>query len=272
MAGVCQNRKSQRCNRKDDPVEKMSEDFPKIESPEVLQGKPVNFFEMDEKDKVDLKERISAANGTVRIFVHPYWAEYRRLFPSPEKEREPIFQKGVDLKEAEKAFGRILSNKSAGSPPVILFLEAPDIKGFQEQWGSLNNRDFYAVPTLESNPDPITPEFMPEDISERSFSYWNMVLKLEWSPDPAKKHKKIRELAKAGWERLISQMKELGVRKVLIGGMEFYASSEVENPHGGCAGETFEKLKEAGFQVELSALSWPQGRKEVKQAVAEPER
>lgn len=251
----------------------MSEDFPKIEPSEGLQRKPVNFFEMDEKGKSALKERISAANGTVRIFVHPYWSDYSEYTPPEDKEGKPAYPESIDLKKAEEAFKRIISDTSKDTPPVVLLLNASTIDSFSEEWVSLASRPFYVVPTLENDPAPITPEFMPEDISERGFGPWNYDLRLEGflDPDPTKRRKKMNELEQVGWERLISQMKELGVRKVLVGGMEFYAAHEDQEHHGGCAGATVNELRR-DFNVDLSALSWPQGRKEVKQAAAESER
>jgi len=216
------------------------------ESPDAKEAEPKHgavrlFFEMDKKTEVSLKERIEKAKGLIRVFIHPDFERYSE-FENIKDQPEDIEK----LKEAEVVFRKILSSESETVPPLFIFedgVDNNDFEGKEKRLGELATQDVYIIRTTFANPDPLPLG------QERTYS-WNLFTKIG------------DEEKSLMWKWLIEEFKKLGVKKILLGGLEFYVTGDKDKSHSGCMGTAMNKLKEHGFDVEISALTWPSGRED----------
>lgn len=217
------------------------------ESKEGAPNKVHDFFELDIATEKRLRENIEKLNGVVRVFIHPDFEEYS-VFKGTQK----IQKEAQRLEQAEAAFQRILSSQSEDLPELFIFETAQDIDEFEEKVARIEEiakRDVYSIRTEFANPDPLSPH--------RKKSYeWQFLRGWTWFGG-----KKITDEERAGmWEMLINKFKQLGVRKILIGGLELYMPQKEGEQYGGCLGKAIKHLKDA-FEIELSLLTWPGTRK-----------
>lgn len=232
----------------------------KIESEKKYEGKFLNFFELRGEQIKELQKSIEEHNGLVRIFVHPDYTNYADY----EKDRRG-HQMAKKLQQMNEALKRILSSDDEKTPPIIILesqLGLSDklkrLKIFSgtgvtyrdqvEIWQELRaqgkeshsdelrqfqlTNDTYIIPTAFAAPMP----FIEDAATEKD-----------------------------AWEKLNKKLLELGVKKILIGGNELYTSDlKNEDWLGGCLGHTIEELKN-NFEIELSTLIYPEGRKELRE-------
>lgn len=218
----------------------MSQELRPGQEAEQKHGAVRLFFEMDKKTEVSLKERIEKAKGLVRIFVHPDFERYSRF--EDIKDRPEDVKK---LREAEQIFRKILSSKSETMPPLFIFEDGASNEDFEEkeeQFRKLAANDTFIIRTSFANPDPLP-------IGKERTYRW---------PD-LKDVEKSRGEQFFMWQWLIEELKKLGVKKILLGGLEFYVTGDKNKNHSGCMGTAMNKLK-AHFEIEISTLTWPDKR------------
>ena len=200
-----------------------------------------NFFELDETRLEVLKERIKKFDGLVRLFVHPY-------FITADEEEDGFSQQ--KLNAINRAINILATNDPAKVPPLMIMegqeklpVLAENIQEFNSEFlsGHPKFRDVYIIPTRAGN----SPEPAP-------------VNKIDIKPS-ANDDGDIREYeSDANWSVLTAKLKQLGVKKILIGGMLMEAVKMTDDGKlkgVGCVGATIRHLQD-DFKVELSNLSY----------------
>lgn len=220
------------------------------ETSENFRDKLVSIFKMGEKEAAALRERVIKNNGLIRVFIHPYFTEYGESQERDRQEGRDSFPDSIDLKGAELAFKRILSLKPEKTPPILVFIGAASIDDFLDQYKDTITDKLYIIPTREYSPTPLTPEFYPKNPSKDPFA------ELDLSEEYKDKREEI------GWQETAKRLKKLGVKKIIIGGAELYLGEKKEGPHYGCLGNSVDHFSKE-FEVDVSGLSWPEGRKEI---------
>lgn len=199
------------------------------------------FFEMNAKEERVLKERIKKFEGLVRVFIHPDFEKYAN-FEDIKKDPKDVEK----LQNAAIVFKRIISSKSEKLPPVFIFESGAEIDEFKKEedvFREIGGNDLYIIRTELANSSPLSPD--------RENNYrWNFFEKI---PNEEKEQM---------WQWLIEEFKNLGIKKILIGGLEFYVSKDKDIGHGGCLGEAIKRL-EKFFDVQVATLTWPDDRKEI---------
>lgn len=183
-----------------------------------------NFLILDEEEKQILRKRIEVSKGTIRIVVHPY---FMRTAEDYERERQ---RPGARIDIVEKSFERMLAQK--GDTPILLFEGYDQIPStLQEIFSILQNsgNELYILPTIPNDPTPV----------------W--LLK-----------------EKESWKKFVGMLKDLGVKKCIIGGIYFWHRQRAgDYAHlNGCVGGTIHQLKDY-FEIQVSNLAHPQSRKDV---------
>ncbi|MBI2639405.1 MAG: hypothetical protein HYW90_00735 [Candidatus Sungbacteria bacterium] len=218
------------------------------ESPGSKEAKPKHgavrlFFEMDKKNELSLKEKIKQAKGLIRVFIHPDFERYSG-FESIKEQPEDVEK----LRQEEQIFRRILSSESTATPPIFIFedgWESLDYQQKEERLERLTANDLFLVRTYPANPDPLP-------LHKKPGSSWRVL-------NEAERERREEDITFM-WQWLAEELKKLGVKKILIGGLEFYVTGDKDKSHSGCMGIAMNKLKKYGFDVEISALTWPDKR------------
>ena len=179
----------------------------------------LNFFDLSEAEQEELKKRVLENKGSIRIMVHPYF-----MSKSAEQYKHG-FKNRIGI--VETGFKRILETKS--TTPVFLFEDIDEIDNTKKIiLPSLvsSRKSLYLVPTLPNEPVPVT--------GVRGEH-----------PDEA-------------WDLFINKLKEIGVQKIVIGGMYLYVDQDSEYLSG-CLGSAIKNLRPA-FKVQISNLAHPNYR------------
>jgi len=202
----------------------------------------VDFLNLSPEQKDELKKRIEENNGLVRIFVHPF---FNKITPDYNKER------AKKMKAMNLALQKILSLPEEKTPPILFFEEMEKISELEENIQAIGTTEFknkvYTVPTFRKDPEP---------------AILDADGKLIRNPE---KH----------WKIMNEKLKSVGIKKIIIGGMEFmtYAMGRTsrnkpdEIKFLGCVGEAIRRLSD-DFDVEVSHLTFPENRQdfdEIKQ-------
>jgi|GEM_PF-2952052 len=244
------------------------------DSEPILEGKTLKLFELTPEEKERLRLKIAEHNGLIRIFVHPDYLNYANYY-----KEDP--EKAASLKKYEEVFRRILRSPSEKNPPALIIHGIAggslDLSTYAEkfdriiqgkEWESVSQdyqtySDIYVIPASSTNPTPFIKEAttVPEP-------KWKIGMTAEeargmWAP------------YEKAWEILAETLRDLGVKKILIGGNELYVSGKFDEPKdskfdimehvGGCVGLTIQELRAHGFEIELSILTSPEGRKEIRE-------
>jgi len=220
---------------------------PSTEEKEEEKGANISFLEMNQGQEDALKKRIEGSSGLVRIFIHPYFSEY--LSSGYVEHVDPF--KGVErVKRLEKAFNRTIASQSELLPPIIIFQNAGDKEEYEEllvEHEKKSQNDLYLIRTEAHNANPLP-------LSRAEGYYWHQngdgCLPTE-------------EEGKEMWEKTIDKFKALGIKKILIAGMELETSPEKGGKHGGCLGQAINELG-GEFEIEVSLATWPGYRQDVK--------
>jgi len=201
---------------------------------EEIEERFKNFFELSEEEEGSLREKVEQSRGLVRIFVHPYFVEHEKEWNEESKKK---------LLSIDRALRILALTDSEKSPPVLCMeesgkmgelkqrLKTPD---YQEGFSGEVKNDVYIIPTAKSDPLPVF------DDSRRIRSDYSEQEEAE------------------NWKRLTLQLKKMGVKKVLVGGMflDFFGpEKEGDTDAWGCVGRTIELL-EKDFKVQLSNLTY----------------
>lgn len=195
----------------------------------------VDFLTLSQEQEDAFKKRIEQNKGLVRVFIHPY---FEKITPHySEKRAEKI--KAINL-----ALQKMLSLPEEKTPPILFFEEKEKISKLEENIGNieLKNR-IYTIPTYGSSPEPFI-------------------------------HKKgvTEEEKMKNWTPVIEKLKALGVKKALIGGMQFDVyilgrTSENEPDEivlDRCVGEAIKRLSK-DFETEISYLNFPENRRKYEE-------
>jgi hypothetical protein len=215
-----------------------AEKFKSPEPPPV--GNIRRLFEMSPDEKKGLQRRIEQFGGMVQIFIHPEfeeYAQYARVHKEEEFARQGFW--------ANSVFKNILSSDSDRVPPIFIFEHAQAVKKFEEKEKRLADmavQPVYIIRTEYADPTPLSP---------------NIENKYTWNVSSINDADRIR-----AWDFLISELQNLGVKKILIGGAELYVSKENDRGHTGCLGIAMRKLE--NFDLKLSTITWPEGKNEIR--------
>lgn len=234
-------------------------------------GKTLSFFELNKEEEKNLNEEIKKHDGLVRIFVHPNFEGYAQY-----EDYQQCAQSAKKLRQMDSAFQRILESSSDKLPPIIILHAINEVRYLMkydaktdkmvqdynlatEKLGKMGNwmenvkynsrnNNIYIVPTKSFSPDPI----------------------LLYAHNE-----------KEAWGEMIDELKSLGVKKIIIAGAELYTPDKIDMEEnrsryaepdgtidvmkylGGCLGCTIHQLRE-NFDLELSALTFPEGRQDIK--------
>ena len=195
------------------------------------------FLELQPEEKSRLALRIKKWNGLVRIFIHPLyekWSAGPKGYPSNYDASRVI--------EIEQGLARLLSLPEEKTPPIIIFEENWALKSFYK-WqrklqGELPLNPTYIINTCQSSPTPYSTDWY-----------------------KAK-----------GWQDVKAGLSELGVKKILIGGIKLDVSHTRKDWTGkgsflsrcvGIALSHLPKDKAGIFETELSALIAPRDARSV---------
>lgn len=259
---------------------------------EMIRKSGPEFFDIleDESIQTRLKEDIAKHDGLVRIFVHPFFEQILVLknvevgnLDSEIKQRyENLNNSTDDIDKRERrvtaGFARVLESEDAQTPPVLVFEEKESMgisQKITEKLAPQAKRPVYFVPTHKWDPVPMIAGELPKD------KYWQ--------------HKGADE----AWQLLAEYFKDLGIKKILIGGQRL-----IINPHGnpyshpgnigqgkeardklleddlneleaefkGCVFETYRHLYDnMGDIIELSNMSFPNNRNDINRLKQEQE-
>lgn len=161
-----------------------------------------------------LKSRIEKWKGLVRMFVHPMYEKWR-----VGREHYADDPKNVELLQIEDTLAKLLAMPEDKTPPMIILEEAKYVKKL-ESWLKENpqgnsQNGVYFVETLLNQPEPkIQGEFLD-----------------------------------GAWKILSDKLTELGVKKILMGGMQLEVSEFKRDwTHRGpwvarCVGIALSKIK-----------------------------
>lgn len=206
-------------------------------------GLQKNFFSMDfeknDKDVVELKERIEKFEGVVRIMVHP-------LFEHNEPKRHEYYPR-AEL--TEQGLKTLIEKDAEQTPAMFVFEEYVNMEKTQE----------YLKPSIEKSRQPVY--YIPTS---------------EKTPLPVyDKEGKIGSSGKTNfekWDEVYKKLQQLGVKKAIIGGIilsaydndtrdiprnfaksrEEKGAKEVPYKLLGCVGRVVTELSRRGMDVEIS--------------------
>jgi hypothetical protein len=191
--------------------------------------------ELTEDQKEILKAKVEKHKGLVRIFIHPYYSEQQQT-------NEHLYE-GNRVTIVEQGLERLLAANKL--PPTILFEPQKHVHSTIEKLAPILERsgnNIYLVKTNDHTPTPYTPN----ETAEEEFH---------------------------SWQKLIAILKELGIKKCLIGGMYLWAmeiNATNLNRLQGCVGAATSVLK-SDFEIEISNLAHPSSRKNLIRPYSFPE-
>jgi len=250
---------------------------------EMIRKSGPEFFDIleDESVQARLKEDIAKHDGLVRIFVHPYFEQMLSLkgveSSNLDSEIETRYEKlnnsedPIDQRESRvtKGFMRVLESSDEQTPPVLVFEEKESMSISQkiiEKLAPEIKRPVYYIPTHRWDPVPIIAGELPTDRYGQ------------------------RKGADEAWELLSEYFKDLGIKKILLGGQLLYLNTDYNYSHPGnvdkgeevrdrllgddyhelkasfkgCVFETYRHLFEnMGDIIELSNMSYPNNSNDI---------
>lgn len=217
-------------------MEKFEEKIEKGDA-EYHHGLIKNFLTLPEPDLKILKNEIKDSKNLIRIFVHPYFEEPQKKMSRREEKIEKM--QGV--------IEKVLGSKSEKVPPIFVMEEEDRISRLKYLIQDIIANKVYIIPTYSGSPEP------------------------KFKPKGALKEKEFFLPAKETWEKLIKKFKNLGVEKIIIGGMYLGVSNslygkEKEPRLLRCVGDTINHLSR-DFEVEISNLTFPDSRKKYKKVL-----
>ncbi|MES2314456.1 MAG: hypothetical protein V4524_00770 [Patescibacteria group bacterium] len=188
-----------------------------------------DLLELTSKQREFLRLRIAKWYGLVRVFVHPMFERWH--FPPGEYSKHPDHKRLVEI---EKALSRLVTLPERKTPPIIIMEEDYRLENLKN-WLAQNpfgqsQRNVYYVRTWKNTSHPL--------VDPHSY----------YPPQ---------------WEPLVKRLGSVGVKKILMGGMQFTASAFGSDWTGKrprvdyCVGIALSYLsndKAGKFNVDLSAL------------------
>jgi hypothetical protein len=194
-----------------------------------------DVFRLDEAEEAKLVSRIEANKGLIRVIIHPFY--FTKTGPRWASVQTP--QNAERVGAVETGTRRIIEKSSAQTPPVFIVEERKGIDDTLNRLAAEIERSQTPVYVIPSKSDQSTP-----DVSA-------------WGGTP--------------WETLEDRLGELGVQRILVGGMylwlpgqhiEPWSKAEIQRlDPGGCVG-SFMRNVGSKFEIEVSALSNPGSRRD----------
>lgn len=251
------------------PVGPLEEGF----TPEIP-NRTLNLWELSPEEKRALVERIEENKGLVRIFVHPFFEIHNIPESHTAYVEDPDFpDEEPGGRDVDAILQRILEKEPEKTPPVIVLEEEKHVGKSGEYLSFLSKESgtvSYLVSTMASSPRPkLTPPGVPDSAK---------------SPE--------------AWQKLTSELWDLGVRRAIVGGMYLGVRDRENVPKedGGeqlkkdwdavfdsyrrqrerqgaentdyyltnCVGWTVGELSRAGIQTEISFAAHPHSRRDIQ--------
>jgi len=210
-----------------------------IESPEKTieqkkEEKVFELFDLNEQQKLELKEEIEKHKGLVRVFIHPI----------------AKLKSGKILKNKERVHD-ILSRTifSEKAPPIVVFENAGAIEGWKKsiEKHTQITKNIYIVSTIPDYPYPIVPG-KPEPIKDKDGSLQD----------------KDDNYIEEGVIMFIKFLKDMGVEKILVGGTSLEIIHDQLNR---CVGNFIRAMKDYGdIDIKLSLGTAPDNKQEIKKS------
>jgi hypothetical protein len=211
-----------------------------------------SLFELSEKGEESLRTEVEKFDGTVRIFIHPYFDLYYYFPPHLQYQ----LAHSVNRHRTFNGIEKLLSAEDKKVPPILVFEEKDNISETQGMLlDSVNGvKKIYIVPTHEMDPEPLIEEEDSEELDEAA----------------------LKSRRESNWNVLIEQLKKLGVIRVLIGGayltvqptedqMDLDRTDRRNYIYSGCVEEAAKRFKKA-FEIQYSFFSYPHTRTDMKRA------
>jgi len=205
-----------------------------VESQEHVQQHCFDLPVMSDIEKEVFRKRLEASGGVARAFVHPFYEDHDQGGEAGSLYVKDRFKGDrVSKEEIQQVFFKLLKMPKEKTPPLLIFEERSFLGGMEEilekNVGTEMQNDLYIVPTVNDGSIPVRRPGDPGDAPSR-------------------------------WQKFNASLKELGLKKVLIGGMYLIKGGPASSQrYAGCVGQATEALQN-DFEVEISALSYPQNR------------
>jgi len=217
-------------------------------SPEISGNLEITYFlDLSTEQLASLSQRVEQNHGIIRIFVHPFYDdlinEMGGRIPAGRSsddflakcETEPA---GVKKRERLKSgLKRILSLPPETTPPVIIFEYEDKVEYLPSRLAEVQqDNQVYVVPTGIMDPFP--------RLQQKRGEYHNVPIEERW-------------------HLFIEQLKKIGVKKVLIGGMRLTIKKESDSvAYNKCVGAVLNAINaDKNIEAELSWFTSPQDRK-----------
>lgn len=203
----------------------------------------MEYARMNVGDKENLQKEIAQSQGIIRVFVHPF---YDRFNTSEAIASEHLTKAERVHKGVEKVL--LAKNEAGDNPPIFFMEESDNRKKLETILRSLQvseKTSVVLVETLEGVPTP--------KVFERKET-------LKFFPD-------LQRLTEKSWIVFIKNLKDLGVKKAIIGGSFFWTGQEEINSQGyppGCVGAAIHEFASNGIEVVISNFNNPDAREEAK--------
>lgn len=166
------------------------------------------------EELTSLQERLAKFDGTMRIFIHPLYNQYRGTYQK-SKENTPVIEKN---KKVQEFLQTILGTNLDQCPPTLLMEEGsvsvrdgadikhcpimPDLKELYKTWMQDSDNEIYLAQTGEATGTPLTLD-IPPGVEQDDF--------INCHQDEM-------------WDRFAGKLKQAGVKKIILGGGEFVIS------------------------------------------------
>jgi hypothetical protein len=147
------------------------------------------------------------------------------------------------VEDAHKQTSNFLKNATDKGPPIFLFQGGEDWDDAQkkaQKYLADAGSTIYVVATYPASPEP---RFHSETIDNLS-----KISKIHQSEH---------------WQGLANRMEDVGVKKLVVGGIYFGVSQRPEQDTVGCV-NSFIAHMEKSFQIKLSNFTWPSNRRTVE--------
>ncbi|MFA6297299.1 MAG: hypothetical protein WC629_01925 [Candidatus Paceibacterota bacterium] len=201
-------------------------------TPELEREDLEDLLLLSEKEIEELKARVEKWDGLIRIFVHPMYEKWWGKKNNENKKLGKIIE----------VVAKLSSMEEEDTPPIIIMEEYDYINKLKnwleheikDEFGLETNNKMYVIGTKIDSSDPEIPGST-MTVSE-------------------------------SWEQVRKLLEKIGVKKILIGGMQLtFSENERGTYYHRCLGGAITQLsKDANgyFEIELSNLSYPEGREE----------
>ena len=201
---------------------------------ESLEKQTINALELTKDQENSLMQKIEKNNGTIRVFVHPYYNHPNMTYGWTGKYEPEKRDKMQEVME------RFIANQDENQSPLFIFEEFKKMDDLKNKLKNKLGRDIYTVPTQPNTSTPSTDVSYPDD--------WQIEASLSW-------------------EKLRTKFRKWNVKKITIGGqslaVDFNSEIDGSNPYeiAGCVGSAIDYLED-DFEIEVSKFSYPTDRKQ----------